>query len=72
MQSTILLYVIIREGPAIFKLLASEDEALLSRRYPLFVLYLILHSLNGIGEINGNREGLTREPPNEDLYNICE
>ena len=51
MKSRLLLDIVVREGPAIFELLASEDEALLVRGDALLVLDLafdIIDSVTGL------------------------
>jgi len=48
MESGLLLDVVVREGPAIFQLLASKDQPLLIRRDTLLVLDLGLDILDGV------------------------
>ena len=51
--------VVVRKGPAILKLLASEDEALLIRGNSLLVLNLLLHILDGVRRLNLEGDGFT-------------
>merc|ERR1712108_108567 len=46
--SGLLLDVVVREGPSVFELLASEDQPLLVRGDALLVLDLGLHVLDGV------------------------
>ena len=48
MESTLLLDVVVREGPAVLQLLAGEDEPLLVRRDALLVLDLGLYVLDRV------------------------
>ena len=52
MKGRLLLNVIIREGPAIFELLAGKDEALLIRGDTLLVLDLALHIVDSIARLD--------------------
>jgi hypothetical protein len=47
-ERRLLLDVVVAQGPAILKLLAREDQALLVRGNALLVLDLALHVINGI------------------------
>jgi len=68
MQSGFFLDVIIRQGPAIFKLFSSENQTLLIRRDSLLVLNLGLHILNGVRSLNFQGDGLTGEGFHKDLH----
>ena len=48
-KSRFLLYVVIRKGTAILKLLSSKDQTLLVWRDPLLILDLILNIVDGVG-----------------------
>ena len=48
MERRLLLDIVIREGPAVFKLFAGEDETLLVRRNTLLILDLTLDVVNGV------------------------
>ena len=52
MEGRLLLDIVIREGPAVFKLLAGEDETLLVRRNTLLVLDLTLDVVNGVNGLD--------------------
>jgi len=64
----LLLDVVIRKGASIFKLLASEDEALLVRRDALLVLDLCLDVVNGVGGLDVQCDGLARQGLDKDLH----
>merc|ERR1719259_249926 len=68
----LLLDVIIREGPSIFKLLASKDETLLIRRDAFFVLNLGLDILNGVRWFNFQSNSFTSEGLDKDLHTTSE
>jgi hypothetical protein len=55
------LNVVIREGAAVFELLASEDQALLVRRDALLVLDLALDVVDSVRGLNLERDGLARD-----------
>ena len=55
----LLLDVVIREGSAIFELLAREDQALLVGGDALLVLDLGLDVVDGVGRLNLEGDGLT-------------
>jgi hypothetical protein len=63
--STNLLDVVVRQGAAILKLLASEDETLLVWGNALLVLDLALHIVDGVGRLNLEGDGLARQGLNE-------
>jgi len=52
MEGRLLLDVVVRKSPAIFKLLASKDQPLLIWGNSLFVLDLGLDILNGVRGLN--------------------
>ena len=52
MKSRLLLDIVIREGPAIFELLASEDEALLVRGDALLVLNLAFDVIDSVTRLD--------------------
>jgi len=51
-KSRLFLDVVVGQGSAVFKLLASENESLLVGRDALFVLDLRLYVLNGVGRLD--------------------
>ena len=61
MQCALLLNVVVGEGAAIFELLAGEDQALLVWWDALFVLDFGLHIVDGVGGLDLEGDGLTRE-----------
>jgi hypothetical protein len=63
--STDLLDVVVRQGAAILKLLASEDETLLVWGNALLVLDLALHIVDGVGRLDLEGDGLARQGLNE-------
>ena len=64
----LLLDVVIGESAAILELLAGEDQALLVRWNSLLVLDLGLDIVDGVGRLNLEGDGLTREGLNKDLH----
>ncbi len=64
----LLLDVVIGKSAAILELLAGEDQALLVRWDTLLVLDLGLDIVDGVGRLNLEGDGLTREGLNEDLH----
>jgi len=68
----LLLDVVVRQGPAVFKLLSGEDESLLIGGDSLLVLDLGLHVLNGVGRLNVKSDGLSSEGLDEDLHTSSE
>ena len=58
MKGRFLLDVVIREGAAILKLLAGENQALLVRRNALLVLNLGLDIVDGVRRLNLKGDGL--------------
>jgi hypothetical protein len=71
-QSRLLLDVIIRKGPAVFKLFASKDQALLVGWNTLLVLNLRFHVVDGIGGFNFERNGLAGKSLHEYLHTATE
>jgi len=63
-----LLDVVISQGTAIFKLLSGEDEPLLIRWDPLFVLDLGLDVVDGVGALNLQGDGFAGQGLNKDLH----
>ena len=61
MNSTHLLDVVVGEGAAILKLLASKDQALLVRGDALLVLNLGLDVVDGVGGFNLEGDGLASD-----------
>ena len=61
MESGFFLDVVIGESAAVFKLLASEDQALLVRRNALLVLDLRLDVVDSIRGLNLKSNGFTRD-----------
>ena len=55
-----LLDVVITQGPPILELLAREDQALLVRGDPLFILDLGLDIVDGVGGLDFEGDGLAR------------
>ena len=52
MEGRLLLNVVVREGPAIFKLLPGKDEALLVRRNALLVLDLAFDVIDSVAGLD--------------------
>jgi len=72
MQSGFFLDVVIREGPAVLKLLAGEDQPLLIWGNSLLVLDLGLNVLDGVRRLNLQSNGLASEGLDEDLHATSE
>jgi hypothetical protein len=70
LASTDLLDVVVRQGAAILKLLASEDETLLVWGNSLLVLDLALHIVDGVRGLDLEGDGLARQGLNEAVA-IC-
>jgi len=68
MESGLLLDVVVREGPSILKLLASEDQPLLIGRDTFFVLDLGLDVFDGITWLHFKSDGFACEGFDEDLH----
>merc|ERR1712223_835413 len=71
-EGGLLLDVIIGEGPAILKLLASEDQPLLIRGNPLLVLDLGLDIFDGVGRLHLKGNSLPGQCLDEDLHASAE
>ena len=52
MQGAFLLDVVVRQCPAILKLLASKNQTMLIRRNTFLVLDLGFHVVNGVGRLS--------------------
>ena len=52
MKRRLLLNVVVRESPAVLKLLAGEDETLLVRRDALLVLDLSFDVIDGVARLD--------------------
>ena len=52
MEGRLLLDIVVREGPAVLKLLAGEDETLLIRGDALLVLDLALDIINRVARLD--------------------
>ena len=73
MKGRFLLNVVVREGPAVFELLAGEDEALLVRRNTFLVLDLafdVIDCVAGLDFEGDWREMLEPEQPNTEVKYI--
>jgi len=71
-ERTLLLDVVVRKGPAILQLLASEDKPLLVWGDALLVLDLSLHVLDRVAGFNLQGDGLPGEGLDEDLHPATE
>ena len=67
-QGGLLLNVVIAQRSSILQLLSSEDQSLLLRWNPFFVLDLGLDILNGVIGFHIQRDGLSRQRLHEDLH----
>merc|ERR1712190_706731 len=67
-EGGLLLDVVVGEGPAVLKLLASEDQPLLVRGDALLVLDLGLDVLDGVGGLDLKGDGLASQGLDEDLH----
>ena len=67
-QRGFFLNVVVGERPAVFHLLAGEDEALLVRRDALLVLDLALDHLDGVRGLDLERDRLAGERLDENLH----
>ena len=61
MQGALLLDIVVCQGPAILKLFASENQALLIRRNPLLVLNLALDHIDSIRALHLKGDGLSSQ-----------
>jgi len=68
MEGGLLLDVVIREGPAVLKLLSSEDQPLLVRGNSLLVLDLGLDVLNGVRRLDLESDSLPGQGLDENLH----
>lgn len=68
MESALLLDIVVGQGPAILKLLASEDQSLLVRGDAFLVLNLGLDVVDGVGRLHLQGDGLASESLNKDLH----
>ena len=62
----LLLDVVVTQRPAILELLARKDESLLIGRDALLVLDLLLDIIDGVGRLDVERDGLSREGLDKD------
>merc|ERR1712135_255067 len=67
-QGAFLLDVVVRKCPAILELLACENQTLLIRRDAFLILDLGFHVVNGVGRLNVQRDGFTRQRLDKDLH----
>jgi len=67
-ECRLLLDVVVREGPAILKLLASKDQPLLIRRDAFLVLDLGLHIFDGVGRLHFQGDRLASQGFHKDLH----
>uniref|UniRef100_A0A453SVC4 Uncharacterized protein n=1 Tax=Aegilops tauschii subsp. strangulata TaxID=200361 RepID=A0A453SVC4_AEGTS len=67
-EGGLLLDVVVSEGAAILKLLASKDETLLVRRDALLVLDLSLDVVDGVRGLDLKGDGLAGEGLHKDLH----
>merc|ERR1711917_200248 len=68
MEGRLLLVVVVRKSPAIFKLFAGEDQPLLIWRNSLLVLDLGLDIFNGITSFYFKSDGLASKGLDKDLH----
>mmetsp|Transcript_13779 Transcript_13779/g.19310 ORF Transcript_13779/g.19310 Transcript_13779/m.19310 type:complete len:269 (+) Transcript_13779:538-1344(+) len=64
----LLLDVVVSKGASVFKLLSSEDEALLIRRNSFLILDLLLHSVDGIRRVDIKSDGFASQSLHENLH----
>merc|ERR1719168_143564 len=67
-QGGLFLDVVVREGPAIFELLAGKDQPLLVWGNALLVLNLGFDILDGVTGLDLEGDGLAREGLDENLH----
>ena len=72
MEGRLLLDVVVREGATVLKLLAGEDQALLVGGDTLLVLNLGLDVVDGVGRLDLEGNGLSRQRLDEDLHSTTE
>merc|ERR1712235_183985 len=68
MEGGLLLDVVVRQGPTVLQLLASEDQPLLVRGDSFFILNLSLYVLDTVAGFNLQGDGLAREGLHKDLH----
>merc|ERR1719197_1200366 len=68
MEGRFLLDIVVREGSAVLELLSSEDQSLLLRWNPFFVLDLRFHVGDRVIGLDVQRDRLSREGLDEDLH----
>ena len=64
--------VLVRKGPPVLELFASEDQSLLVGGDALLVLNLRLHVVNSIGRLDFKGDRLARQGLDEDLHTTSE
>ncbi len=72
MQRGLLLNIIVGKSPTIFKLFASEDQALLIGRNAFLILNLRFHVVDGVGGLDLKGDSLARQRLDEDLHATTE
>ena len=72
MERALLLDVIVREGAAVFELLASEDQALLVGRNSLLVLNLRFDIIDCVRRLDLESNGLPRQCLDKNLHATAE
>ena len=74
MKGRLLLNIVIRQGPTVLELLASENQALLVGRNAFLVLDLALHIVDRVGRLylKGNRlsSDYSKGSVRYDLYDL--
>jgi len=68
MKGTLLLDVVVTQGPSVLELLTGEDQPLLVRGDSLFILDFSLHILDRVTRLNLEGDCLTREGFDKDLH----
>jgi len=71
-EGRLLLNVVVRKSATVLELLAGENETLLVGRDTFLVLDLRLHVVDGVGRLDLQSDGLTREGLDEDLHTTTE
>ena len=69
-EGGLLLDVVVSEGVAVLQLLARKDQTLLVRGDALLVLDLGLHSVDAVGGVNLEGDGLASEGLHENLHGV--
>jgi len=72
MEGGLLLDIVVRQGPAIFQLLAGKDQPLLIRGNSLLILDLGLDVLNGVRGLHFQGDGLAGQSLHENLHATSE